>query len=86
MEESQPLSEVEILKTTLCFKEHELFTLRSELERRNQEYPLLALSIERLEKTTAAYHDRLLRKLERMTRPVDADSHRRTRHRDDARR
>ena len=80
---SPPLSEIELLKTTLCFKEHELFTLRSELERRNQECQLLALSLERLEKTTAACNDRVMRRLDRLMPSLDG---RRARHRDDERR
>ena len=78
--QQQTLSEIDMLKTTLCFKEHELFTLRSELERRNQEFHMLALSLERLEKTTAAYHDRLMRRLDRL---MPASDGRRARRRDD---
>jgi len=78
--QQQTLSEIDMLKTTLCFKEHELFTLRSELERRNQECQMLALSMERLEKTTAAYYDRLMRRLDRL---MPASDSRRARRRDD---
>ena len=74
-------SEVEVLKTSICFKEHEIFTLRSELERRNQEYQMLMYSIERLEKTTAAHLDRLFRKIDRLTHPVEPEQRFRRRRR-----
>ena len=58
-------NEIEMLKANLCMKDHEIFSLRTELERRNHETQALVLSIERLEKTMATCYDRLLRKMER---------------------
>ncbi len=59
------MSEIDILKATICMKDHEILNLHSELERRSMETQTLATAIERLEKTMAASYDRLLRRLER---------------------
>jgi hypothetical protein len=64
-EPSAPMSEVDIMKATLCMKDHEIFALRGELDRRMHENQMLLMSIERLEKTVAASYDRLVRKLDR---------------------
>ena len=45
-------------------KEHELYALRSEIERHSSDMQMLALSIERLEKTMAASYDRLIHRLD----------------------
>jgi hypothetical protein len=60
-----PMSEIDLMKATLCMKDHEIFALRSELDRRIHENQMLLLSIERLEKTVAASYDRLVRRLDR---------------------
>lgn len=58
--------ETELLKSALCMKEHENFALRAELDRRNVDAASLAMALERLEKTFAAYCDRIGRKLDRL--------------------
>ena len=72
--------DLELLKTTICMKDHEIFNLRSELERKNHEVQSFAVSIERLEKTMATCYDRLLRRLERSGLPVDQGTRKRRRH------
>ena len=78
MDEHQ-CTEVEMLKTSLCFKESEIFSLRAELEHRNQEHQNLLITIERLEKTVAANIDRLLRRVDRLTYSTESDSRKRRR-------
>lgn len=58
--------EIEILKTNLVMKDHELFALRAELDRHCHEFQMLVGSIERLEKSMAACCDRLARKVDRI--------------------
>ena len=53
-----------ILKNALCVKDHEIYILRSELERRSNEVQNLLYAMDRMEKTIATCYDRLLRKLE----------------------
>jgi len=65
-DQSNSRSEIEILRANLGFKDHEIFMLRSELERNTQAHHLLLLSMERLEKTMAASYDRLIRKVDRL--------------------
>ena len=60
-----PGCEIELLKAALCMKDQELFILRGELERRAHEIQMLAVAMERLERTMAASYDVLIRKLER---------------------
>ena len=59
------VSELDLLKSTLCMKEHEIFTLRNQLECQFQSTQMLAAAVERMEKTMAASYDRLVRRLER---------------------
>ena len=59
------MSEMDMLKAAVCMKDHELFALRGELDRRIHESQMLFATIERLEKTMAASYDRLIRRLER---------------------
>jgi hypothetical protein len=77
--DEQQCAEVEMLKTNLCFKDSEIFALRTELEHRNQEHQNLLITIERLEKTVAANIDRLLRRVDRLTNPVESESRKRRR-------
>lgn len=77
--DEQQCAEVEMLKTNLCFKDSEIFALRAELEHRNQEHQNLLITIERLEKTVAANIDRLLRRVDRLTNPVESESRKRRR-------
>ena len=56
--------EIQLLKSALCMKDHELYALRSEIERHSSDMQMLALSIERLEKTMAASYDRLIHRLD----------------------
>jgi serine protease inhibitor len=79
---NQPqISETDMLKANLGFKDHEIFMLRSELEHRNQEHQLLLLSIERLEKTMAACYDRLIRRIGRMEQGCSNDESRKRKRR-----
>lgn len=73
-------SEIDILKNKLCMKDHEIYILQGELQRRIQESELTAIAIDRVEKTMAACYDRLLRKLERLTsHSFDQESRKRRR-------
>jgi hypothetical protein len=74
------LTDLEALRAALCFKDHELFMLRTQLERMEQENHLLILSIERLEKTTAACFDRIVRKVDRLTNSGETEARKRRRH------
>ena len=58
-------SETDFLKTAICLKDGEIYTLRGELDRRIHENQMLIVAIERLERTISASHDRLIRKLDR---------------------
>ena len=81
MDDSSPeISELETLKSALCFKDHEIFSLHTELNRVSQGNHLLVQSIERLEKTTSACFDRLVRKVDRLVYPGEAESRKRRRH------
>ena len=64
-EMSDQPSELEFLKSAICLKDGEIFTLRGELDRRIHENQMLMVAIERLERTMSASHDRLIRKLDR---------------------
>jgi hypothetical protein len=55
-----------ILKNALCVKEHEIYSLRSELEKRTMELQSMHFAIERMERTVAMCFDRLIRRLERV--------------------
>jgi hypothetical protein len=68
MEDSatQQASEIDMLRSALGLRDHEIFILRGELERSHQAQQMLLLSVERLEKTMAACYDRLLRKVDRL--------------------
>lgn len=65
-DQSNHLSEIDVLKANLSLKDHEIFMLRSQLEHGAQAHHMLMLSMERLEKTMAASYDRLLRKVDRL--------------------
>jgi hypothetical protein len=73
-----PAHDIEILRTNLVMKDHELFALRAELDRRGHEFQMLVNTIERLEKTMAACYDRLARKVER-TGGLDGEARKRRR-------
>lgn len=58
-------SELDFLKSAICLKDGEIFSLRGELERRMHENQMLMAAIERLERSMSASYDRLVRKLDR---------------------
>ena len=64
----EPANEIEILRSALCIKDHEIFALRNELERRTMDMSTLAIAIERSEKTAATCYERLMRRLDRLER------------------
>ncbi len=65
MEETGLSHENSILKNALCVKEHEIFVLQTELEKRTADLQSIVYSVERMERTIAACFDRLVRRLER---------------------
>jgi hypothetical protein len=69
MEDSatQQASEIDMLRSALGLRDHEICMLRGELERSHQAQQMLLLSVERLEKTMAACYDRLIRKVDRLS-------------------
>ena len=78
-EQSVALTETEMLKTGLQFKDNEIFALRAELERRDHMHHDLLMAIERLEKTVAANLDRILRRVDRLAYSADSESRKRRR-------
>lgn len=68
--------EIEICKATLCMKEQEIYMLTAELTRRTEDVQTLALAIERLERSTSAAIDRVVRTLERLNRRINGDDRR----------
>ena len=68
--------EMEICKATLCMKEQEIYMLTAELTRRTEDVQTLALAIERLERSTSAAIDRVVRTLERLNRRINGDDRR----------
>ena len=60
------MTELDMCKTALCFKEHELFTLRSDVQTQHAILQTLSHSIERLERTLSAGMDRLARSMNRV--------------------
>jgi hypothetical protein len=68
MEDSatQQASEIDMLRSALGLRDHEICMLRGELERNHQAQQMLLLSVERFEKTMAACYDRLIRKVDRL--------------------
>ncbi len=60
------MTELDMCKTALCFKEHELFTLRSDVQTQHAILQTLSQSIERLERTLSAGMDRLARSMNRV--------------------
>ena len=60
------MTELEMCKTALCFKEHELFALRADVQTQHAIIQTLSKSVERLDKTMAAGMDRLSRSVNRM--------------------
>jgi hypothetical protein len=77
--ETTTMTELEMCKTALCFKEHELFTLRADVQTQQAIVQTLSKSVERLEKTLAARMDQLLRAISRQREesPPPANSKRR---------
>ena len=61
-----PMSELEMCKTALCFKEHELFTLRADVQTQQAVIQTLSKSVERLERSLSANMDRLSRAVNRL--------------------
>ena len=59
------MTELDMCKTALCFKEHEVFTLRSDVQTQHAILHTLSQSIERLERTLSAGMDRLARTMNR---------------------
>ena len=59
------MSELDMCKTALCFKEHELFNLRSDVQTQHAILQTLSQSLERLERTLSAGMDRLARSMNR---------------------
>jgi hypothetical protein len=59
------MTELDMCKTALCFKEHELFALRSDVQTQHAILQTLSQSIERLERTLSAGMDRLARTMNR---------------------
>lgn len=65
------MTELEMCKTALCFKEHELFTLRNDVQTQQMILQTLTQSFERLERTLSAGMDRLARTVNRKRAEVD---------------
>ena len=65
-ETTNTASELEMCKTALCFKEHELFTLRADVQTQQAALVTMSKSVERLEKTMSAGMDRLIRSVNRL--------------------
>ena len=63
---STTMTELDMCKTALCFKEHELFTLRSDVQTQHAILQTMSQSIERLERTLSAGMDRLARTVNRI--------------------
>ena len=63
--------EIDLCKAALCLKEQEIYMLNSEIARKGQDFQTLALAFERLERTTSASVDRVVRALERLQRRMD---------------
>jgi DNA anti-recombination protein RmuC len=61
-----PTNELELCKTALCCKEHELTALRSNLQTQQVGMQTLSKSVERLERTLSAGMDRLVRSVNRL--------------------
>ena len=66
------LTELEMCKTALCFKEHELFALRADVQTQHAVIQTMAKSVENLEKTFAARMDQLCRAINRKMMQRDA--------------
>ena len=62
------MTELDMCKTALYFKEHELFALRADVQTQHAIMQTLSQSIERLERTLSAGMDRLARAVNRRTR------------------
>ena len=59
------MTELEMCKTALCFKEQELFSLRNDVQTQQMILQTLTQSFERLERTMSASMDRLARTVNR---------------------
>jgi hypothetical protein len=83
MEDSatQQASEIDMLRSALGLRDHEICMLRGELERNHQAQQMLLLSVERLEKTMATCYDRLIRKVDRLGGQEDEPPSRKRRRR-----
>ena len=73
------MSELEMCKTALCFKEHELFALRADVQTQHAILQSLTQSFERLERTLSAGMDRLARSVNRKQREESPLNHKRRR-------
>ena len=60
------MSELDMCKTALCFKEHELFALRADVQNQHAILQSLTHSFERMERTVSAGMDRLARTVNRL--------------------
>ena len=60
------MSELDMCKTALCFKEQELFALRADVQNQHAILQSLSHSIERMERTVSAGMDRLARTVNRL--------------------
>lgn len=71
--------EIDLLQSSLVMKDHEIFNLRTELDRRIHEFQMLVHSIERMEKTMAACYDRVARKVDRLSMGTEGEFRKRKR-------
>jgi hypothetical protein len=60
------MSELDMCKTALLFKEHEIFALRADVQTQQAILQTLSQSVERLERTLGAGMDRLSRSVNRL--------------------
>lgn len=60
------MTELEMCKTALCFKEHELFALRADVQTQHAILQTLTQAFERMERTVAAGMDRLAHSVNRL--------------------
>ena len=63
---SSTMTELDMCKTALCFKEHEIFALRNDVQTQHTILQNMAQSLERLKRTMSAGMDRLARTVNRL--------------------
>jgi hypothetical protein len=66
-----PTNELEMCKAALCFKEHELIALRTDVQAQHANMQALSKSVERIERTLSAGMDRIARTMNRLGRGRD---------------